>query len=88
MTFHKDDQVLAIGDRTGNVTMVGVPEARKLATFQGSSPIMGIEFMPDGRRVLVASLDEPIRVMDLAMLGRCVTGNREAWAQPRKPLAK
>lgn len=77
--FHADDRVLAVGERDGRVSIIGVPERRLLASFETPSPIMHLEFLPDRKRLCVASLGGPIEIWDFEVLARCVKGNRKLW---------
>lgn len=77
LAFHSGGHVLAVGDRSGRVTVVGLPERRLLAHFDYGSSIMAIQFVGD--QLIVASLDQPVSVRDFGMIAGCVRGNMEFW---------
>lgn len=81
LSFHPADRVLAVGHRSGQIAIVGVPEARALASFKVDSPIMRAEFLPDGRRLLVGPLDGAMEVWNLDVLSASVGGNRRVREQ-------
>ncbi|MBN8598284.1 MAG: protein kinase [Planctomycetes bacterium] len=79
LAFHGDGHVLAVGDRSGRVTQVGVPEAKALASFAAGSPVMALKY--DGPKLIVGTIDRPISVWDFGMLARCVRGDAPFWAK-------
>jgi serine/threonine protein kinase/WD40 repeat protein len=77
VAFHPDGQVVAVGDRSGRVTQVGVPEAKALASFPAGSPVMTLKF--DGPRLIVGTIDRPIAIWDFGLLAQCVQGDAGYW---------
>ncbi len=79
LSFHRGGKVLAAGDRAGRLTLLGIPERKKLAHFDTGEPIMAVQF--SGEQLAVAALDRPIVIWEFGMLARCVTGNKEYWKE-------
>lgn len=79
LTFHPDGHVLAVGDRSGRVTQVGIPEGSPLASFLAGSPVMALEFIDT--KLVVGTIDRPIELWDFGMLARCVRSDAPFWAK-------
>lgn len=77
LSYHEGGRVLAAGDRAGRVTLIGLPELQRLAHFDGTEPIMAMEFV--GERLAVAALEGPIAIWDFGLLAGCVSGNQAYW---------
>lgn len=85
LAFHPDGHILAVGDRSGRVTQVGVSEAKALASFAAGSPVMALKY--DGPKLIVGTIDRPISIWDFGMLARCVQGDAPFWAKKLGQLA-
>ena len=67
LAFSSDDSLLAVGDEDGRVFVFDVQAARQIeASRPVRSRVVGLEFFPDGRRLLVAGENRRIAEIEVA----------------------